>query len=32
MGRGRWSSTTLWKVNGKRVAQKKLIDAVCEAL
>jgi hypothetical protein len=29
---GRWSSTTLWKVNGKRVAQKKLIDAVCEAL
>ncbi len=32
MGGGRWSSTTLWKVNGKRVAQKKLIDAVCEAL
>lgn len=32
MGRGRRSSTTLWKVNGKRVAQKKLIDAVCEAL
>jgi len=32
MGGGRWSSTTLWKINGKRVAQKKLIGAVCEAL
>ena len=27
---GRWSSTTMWKVNGKRVAQKKLIEAVCK--
>jgi hypothetical protein len=32
MGGGRWSSTTIWKINGKRVAQKKLIDVVCEAL
>jgi len=29
MGGGRWSSTTVWKVDGKRVAQKKLMDAVC---
>lgn len=27
---GRWSSTTMWKVNGKRVAQKKLIESVCK--
>jgi hypothetical protein len=32
MGGGRWSSTTIWKVNGKRVGQKKVVDAVCEAL
>ena len=32
MKRGRWSSTTLWKVNGKRVAQKNLIGAVCNDL
>jgi hypothetical protein len=32
MGGGRWSSTTIWTVNGRRVAQKKLIDAVCKAL
>ena len=30
MGGGRWSSTTIWTVNGRRVAQKKLIDAVCK--
>jgi hypothetical protein len=32
MGGGRWSSVTIWTVNGRRVAQKKLIDAVCKAL
>lgn len=32
MGGGRWSSTTLWKINGKRVGQKKLVDMVCEVL
>ena len=32
MSGGRWSSTTRWKVDGKRVAVKKLIDAVCKAL
>jgi hypothetical protein len=32
MKNGRWSSTTMWKVNGKRVVQKKLIETVCEAL
>jgi hypothetical protein len=29
MGAGRWSSTTLWKVNGKRVSQKKLLETIC---
>jgi hypothetical protein len=29
MKNGRWSSTTMWKVNGKRVSQKKLIETVC---
>jgi hypothetical protein len=28
----RWSSTTMWKVDGKRVAQKKLIEAVCKEM
>jgi hypothetical protein len=32
MSGGRWSSTTMWKVDGKRVATKKLIDAVCNGL
>ena len=32
MKNGRWSSTTIWKVNGKRVAQKKLVETVCKAL
>ena len=32
MGGGRWSSTTIWTVNGRRVTQKKLIDAVCKVL
>jgi len=30
MKSGKWSNSTMWKVNGKRVAQKKLIDAVCK--
>jgi hypothetical protein len=30
MGGGRWSSTTRWTVNGKRVAQKLLISKICE--
>lgn len=29
MGAGRWSSTTLWKVNGKRISQKKLLETIC---
>ena len=29
MKSGRWSSTTMWKVNGKRVSQKKLVETVC---
>jgi hypothetical protein len=32
MGGGRWSSTTRWKVDGKRVAVKKLIEAVCNEM
>jgi hypothetical protein len=32
MGSGRWSSTTVWKVNGKRVKQKMLIQELCKAL
>ena len=32
MSGGRWSSTTRWKVDGKRVAVKQLIDAVCKVL
>ena len=32
MKNGRWSNATMWKVDGKRVAVKKLIDAVCKAL
>jgi hypothetical protein len=30
MGGGKWSSTTRWTVNGKRVAQKLLISKICE--
>jgi len=30
MKTGKWSSTTIWRVDDKRVAQKKLIDAVCK--
>ncbi len=30
MGSGRWSSTTVWKVNGKRVRQKMLIQELCK--
>jgi hypothetical protein len=30
MKNGKWSNSTMWKVNGKRVAQKKLIEAVCK--
>jgi hypothetical protein len=30
MKNGRWSSTTMWKVNGKRVSQKKLVETVCK--
>ena len=32
MGSGRWSSTTVWKVNGKRVKQSMLIQELCKAL
>jgi hypothetical protein len=32
MSGGRWSSTTRWKVDGKRVAVKKLIEAVCNEM
>ena len=32
MGGGRWSSTTRWKVDGRRVAVKKLIEAVCNEM
>jgi len=32
MSGGRWSSTTRWKVDGKRVAVKKLVETVCKAL
>jgi hypothetical protein len=28
MGRGRWSSTTRWKVDGKQVALAKLIQTI----
>ena len=30
MGSGRWSSTTIWKVNGKRISQKQLMEAICK--
>jgi hypothetical protein len=30
MKTGKWSSTTIWRVDDRRVAQKKLIDAVCK--
>jgi hypothetical protein len=30
MKSGKWSNSTMWKVNGKRVSRKKLIDAVCK--
>jgi hypothetical protein len=30
MKSGKWSNSTMWKVNGKRVSQKKLIEAVCK--
>jgi hypothetical protein len=29
MGGGKWSSTTRWKINNKRVAQAQLISALC---
>ena len=32
MSGGRWSSTTRWKVDGKRVAVKKLVETVCKVL
>ena len=32
MKNGRWSSATMWKVDGKRVAQKKLVETVCKVL
>ena len=32
MGSGRWSSTTVWKVNGKRVKQSMLIQELCKEL
>jgi hypothetical protein len=32
MSGGRWSSTTIWKVNCKRVKQKLLLEEVCKAL
>jgi len=28
MGGGRWSSTTVWKVDDKRVKQSKLLDTI----
>ena len=30
MGGGKWSSTTRWTVNGKRVAQNLLLSKLCE--
>ena len=30
MGGGRWSSTTRWTINGKRVAQNLLLSKLCE--
>jgi hypothetical protein len=30
MKNGKWSNSTMWKVNGKRVSQKKLIEVVCK--
>jgi len=32
MKNGRWSNATMWKVDGKRVAQKKLVETVCKVL
>ena len=32
MKNGSWSSTTRWKVDGKRVAHKQLIQTICGAL
>ena len=29
MGSGRWSSTTIWKVDGKRISQKYLLQTIC---
>lgn len=29
MGNGRWSSTTRWSIDGKRVAQKALVPSLC---
>ena len=30
MKNGKWSNSTMWKVDGKRVSQKKLIETVCK--
>ena len=30
MKNGRWSNSTMWKVDGKRVAQKKIVETVCK--
>ena len=32
MKNGSWSSTTRWKVDGKRVAHKRLIQTICGPL
>jgi hypothetical protein len=32
MGGGRWSSTTRWSIDGKRVAQKVLVKELCNEL
>lgn len=30
MRNGKWSSTTRWKINGKRISQKLLVATLCE--
>jgi hypothetical protein len=32
MGGGRWSSTTRWSIDDRRVAQKQLIKRLCEGM
>lgn len=32
MKSGRWSRATTWQVDGKRVAQSRLVEVVCKAL